>query len=137
LLGQQIDLVHFVNSDERKYEWDGKQRTVKMIARTEYFQGKFGLYNPADAWVLTRLQTRLVVQESVINFDNYDKVYEFLNTGRDVMDWVYNNDGLVVGFGRTPDRQQINIDLWQIKVAGVKPTSLKGSRDRAIHLYSR
>ena len=41
---------------------------------------------------------------------------------------VYTPDGLVVGFARTLERYQINIERYQILIRGRKPSGLKGAR---------
>jgi hypothetical protein len=50
------------------------------------------------------------------------------------MDWVYTSDGLLVGFSRSPEREQINVDIRQLTIHGRKPMALRGARDRAIRL---
>lgn len=105
-----------------------------MIARDTPFQGKLGLYEPANAPVGERLAVRLVVQESVLRFGSYAEAYAFLYQGRNVMHWVYTNDGLVVGYGFQPDRNQVNIDLFQILVDEVKPNGLTGAKDDAVRV---
>lgn len=120
--------LSYVSPVKRKYEWDGKSRIVKMIVRDEPFQGKLGLYEPADSWVFLSTKTRLVVQEAVRHFDNEEQIKAALIEGSAVMDWVYTNDGLVIGFGRSPARRQINIDLFQFLLRGQKPSTLAGAR---------
>src|SRR5262249_15743487 len=82
--------ISYVSSVKRKYEWDEKERLVKMIPRPEPFQGKLGLYNPAASWGLNPGGTRLVVQESVINFHSEAEVSAFLRQSSDYMKWVFN-----------------------------------------------
>jgi hypothetical protein len=41
-------------------------------------------------------------------------------------------DGLVVGWGKTPERNQLNVKVWQLYVAGQKPTKLEGSQEDKI-----
>lgn len=129
--------ISYVSSIKRKYEWDGRSRVVKMILREESFQGRSGLYDPADSWGLNPFEIRLVVEESTVDFDNEDQIYAFLRQSSNYMDWVYTSDGLVVGFARTPARKQINIDLWQILLRGKKPNGLKGAKQNAIRLLSQ
>jgi hypothetical protein len=50
------------------------------------------------------------------------------------MDWAYTADGLVMGYGKTSTRNQVNIDLFQILIGGAKPKDLKGARDTAIQI---
>jgi hypothetical protein len=99
-----------------------------MIPRPEPFEGRWGLYEPADTLIFFVPDTRLVVEESVIDFENYDEIYAFLYQGSAVEDWVYTPDGLVVGFGRSPERFQINVDLYQILIHGKRPIALRGAR---------
>ena len=51
------------------------------------------------------------------------------------MDWVYTNDGLVIGFGRTPVRKQINIDLFQFLLLRQKQGAIAGARPDNIRLF--
>jgi len=124
--------ISYVTSVKRKYEWDGRAKIIKMIPRKEPFSGRLGLYQPASSWGLNPFEIRLVAQEAAINFDNEDQIYAFLRQSSDYMDWVYTNNGLVVGFGRTPSRKQINIDLWQILLHGQKPNGLIGAKPEHI-----
>ena len=124
--------ISYVTSVKRKYEWDGRAKIIKMIPRKKPFDGRLGLYHPASSWGLNPFEIRLVAQEAVINFDSEDQIYAFLRQSSDYMDWVYTNNGLVVGFGRTPSRRQINIDLWQILLRGQKPNGLIGAKPEDI-----
>lgn len=124
--------VSYVSTTKRKYEWDGRSRVIKMIPRQERFGGKLGLYEPADSWGLNPFEIRLVVEEAVRSFDDEADLQAALGEGSSVMDWVYTNDGLVVGFGRIPSRKQIDIDIFQFLVRGKKPTSLQASRPEQI-----
>lgn len=124
--------ISYVTAEKRRYEWDGRSRVITMISREEPFDKKLGLYEPADSWGFEFWQERLVVQESVISFENLDQVYAFLRQSKDYMKWVYTDDGLVIGFGRTPARKQINIDLWQLLVREQKPEGLVGARPEDI-----
>ena len=129
--------IAYVAATKRRYEWNEKSRVVTLIPREEIFDGKLGLYEPANAWALPFSKDRLVVQESIINFENLSEIEAFLVQSKDYMDWVYNDDGLVVGFGRTPARRQIDIDLWQLLLHGKKPTGLSGARPDRIQLIRK
>lgn len=56
------------------------------------------------------------------------KLYE----GSAVLDWVYTNDGLVVGFSKSPSRNQVNIYVYQYTINNKKPSSIEGSRPENI-----
>ena len=126
--------ISYVSTMRRQYEWDGRSRVVKMIARAEPFAGKLGLYEPASSWGLNPFEIRLVVEEASIDFNNEDQIYAFLKQSSSYMDWIFTSDGLVVGFDRTPSRKQINIDVWQILLRGQKPVGLVGARPEHIVL---
>ena len=104
--------ISYVSPTKRKYEWDGKIRVVKLTPRPDRFLGMLGIYDPADAWGPI-LRVRLVLEEAVRDFENEDQVYAFLKEEPD-MNWCYTNDGLTIGYARTPERQAVNIDLFQI-----------------------
>lgn len=46
--------------------------------------------------------------------------------------YVYRDDGLVVMWGKTPERNQLNVEVWQILINGKKPAKLPGSSNEAI-----
>ena len=142
--GQSVDVLNqsgrlrisFVSALKREYQWDGEARVVKMIARQEPFLGRLGLYDPADIVGFRPHETRLVAQESVLDFPNYDRAYAFINESSAEVDFVYTSDGLAIGFDRVPARHQVNIDLWQILVKGKKPAGLVGAHNDSIHLVA-
>jgi hypothetical protein len=127
--------VTYVSPTSRRYRWDKTVRTVEMIVRQERFLGALGLYDPASQ-SSDHGPVRLVTQESKLNFASYDEIYRFLHQSKDLEDWVYTKDGLTVGFGRTPERNQINVDVWQILINGQKPRDLIGARDANIRMES-
>lgn len=129
--------ICYVDPHRRRYEWDGKSQIIKMKTRRESFEGKRGLYEPAASLNLPTSEERLVLQESSISFGSYDEIYRFLWRENASMDWVYTNDGLVVGIGRDPSRNQVNFDVWQVLVNGKPPTELRGSRPSNIWRETR
>jgi hypothetical protein len=128
--------ISYESPRERRFKWDNEDRIVRMIARAEPFEGRTGLYDPAASYELVPSETRLVVQESVLNFANYEAVYKFLKESTSEEDFVYSDDGLAVGFRRAPRRFQVGIDLWQIFVQGKKPAHLVGAHSEAIRLVT-
>jgi hypothetical protein len=128
--------IVYVAPATRRFEFDGQSKTVRMTQRQEMFDGRSGIYDPADRlWPFTS-SLRIVCEDSDVNFDTVDQAYAFLYQGSEVEDWVYTPDGLVVGFGRNQARNQINVDLFQILIRGKKPSGLKWARPAAIHLLN-
>lgn len=60
-----------------------------------------------------------------------------LYQGSAVLDWVYTDDGLVVGFAKISSRRQVNIDVYQFYLNGKKPSKIKGSRPNNIKISYR
>jgi hypothetical protein len=126
--------ISYVGPLKRRYEWDNSQRTVTLRPRQERFDGKLGLYEPADAWIFLPGKTRLVLDEAVRNFDTEEQIKAALKESSAYMDWIYTPDGLVVGFARTLSRKQINIDLFQFLVHGQRPSGLIGAKPEQIRV---
>ena len=127
--------VVYVGPATRRFELDGRSRTIRMTQRPAMFDRRSGIYDPADWFWPWAPSLRIVCDESVINFDTIDELYAFL-AGQRSMDWVYTTDGLVVGFDRTPARHQVNVDVYQLLVRGKKPKALRDARPSAIRLVS-
>lgn len=129
--------ISYVSPLKREFKLDGQARTVELIARPSPFLGERGLYDPAGCLVIGMplCETpRLVVEEATHDFDSYDQAYAFLHQGSAVMDWVYTSDGLVVGLGREPGRDQVNVEVRQLTIHGQKPVGLRGARNGNIRL---
>jgi hypothetical protein len=75
---------------------------------------------------------RAVVEEGQQHFDTADAAVAWVKA-RQWMPYVYTNDGLVVGWDTTiPERKQLNVEVWQLLVAGSRPTQLGGADDAAV-----
>ncbi len=125
--------VEWLGPLKREYRWNGKKATRTLIPRKERFTGRLGAYDPASASFITLLfRTRIVADDSIRNFSNMEEIDAKLYEGSAVSDWVYTDDGLVLGFSESPDRHQVNIDVYQFLLNGKKPISIKGSRPELI-----
>lgn len=120
---------------KRSYTWEGATRSVKMWPRAERWDGSLGVYYPGPGrhWQEHHGITRGVVQEGQQQFDSLEKAVDWISK-QQWMPYVYRNDGLVVGWGKVPDREQLNVDVWQIMINGKKPTTLPGATDAAIRV---
>jgi len=136
--------ISYVDEFTRKYEWSGRSRTIKLIPREDRFryegqigEGILGLYEPATSWFFAPRE-RLVVQEAERHFKDEQEARRFLTQSSNFMDWVYTNDGLVVGFSKMEARGgQVNIDIWQLVIGGVRPKVLIGAKPDAIQIRTR
>jgi hypothetical protein len=118
---------------KRSYTWEGATRSVEMEPREERWYGSLGLYfpGPGEHWKNHKGITRGVVEEGQQHFKTTDEALKWLGE-RKWMPYVYRDDGLVVGWNKTPARRQLNVEVWQILINGKKPTKLRGSQDDKI-----
>ncbi len=118
---------------KRSYTWEGATRSVEMWPRGERWHGSLGIYfpGPGDHWQPHKGISRGVVQEGQQHFKTVAEAVEWL--GKD--HWnplVYRSDGLAVGWRKELSRKQLSVDVWQIYIAGKKPSQLPESHDEQI-----
>ena len=104
---------------ERYYTWDGETRHVIMEPRNPRWYGSMGIYypGPGEHWKSNHGITRGVLEEGQMHFDTQEQALAWLKLGYN-QDCVYTSDGLVVCFSKTPERKQLNVELWQIYIGG-------------------
>ena len=121
----------------RSYTWEGATRSVVMWPRDERWYGSLGIYYPGPDrhWEEHHGITRGVVQEGQQHFDSVEAAMAWIaKPEQQWMPYVYRNDGLMVGWCKVLDREQLNVDVWQIMVNGKKPTTLPGATDAGIRV---
>lgn len=126
--------IEYLSPLERRYRWNGHDEKRTLIPRKEIWLGRLGVYDPATAYIWEIFSPRIVANDSEIDFTTMEDVEKWLHQGSAVMDWVYTDDGLVVGFAKTSSRNQVNIEVYQIYINGEKPSQLKGSRPERINV---
>ncbi len=122
---------------KRSYTWEGATRSVEMWPRNERWYGSLGVYYPGPGrhWEEHHGITRGVVQEGQQHFDSVEAAMAWIaKPEQKWMPYVYRNDGLMVGWTKVPEREQLNVDVWQIIIKGKKPTKLPGATDAAIQI---
>jgi hypothetical protein len=104
-----------------------------MWPRPERWYGSLGLYfpGPGHHWKEHGGIARGVVEEGQQNFESKEEALRWIGE-RPWLSPVYRNDGLVVGWSKNLGRKQLNVEVWQVYVAGRKPTRLPGSQDDKI-----
>jgi hypothetical protein len=115
---------------KRSYSWEGATRFVIMLPRHERWYGSLGIYypGPGNHWKNHKGIRRAVVEEGQQHFVAVDEALKWIDS-RAWMPHVYTDDGLVVGWEKTPSRDQLNVDVWQIYINGEKPANLPGSQN--------
>ncbi len=118
----------------RSYTWEGETRSVCLIPREKRWYGSLGAYYPGPGrhWRIHNGITRGVLQEGQQHFRTVDEAMAWLREQRGYHPLVHRNDGLVVVFGKVAEREQLNVEVWQIFIGGKKPAELQGSADARI-----
>ena len=120
---------------KRTYLWGRCERSLTMEPRGERWHGSLGIYWPGSGfhWRECEGVARAVVEEGQQHFDTVAAALSWLRARGEWMPYVHTNVGLVVGWRTVvPDRKQLNVEVWQLLVAGRKPTELEGATDSAI-----
>jgi hypothetical protein len=117
---------------KRTYIWEGASRSATLWARSKRWYGSLGAYypGPGEHWRNHNGITRGVLEEGQQHFDSEQQAMEWLRTRYSPA--VYRDDSLVVSFGKVIERRQLNVDVWQILIRGVKPERLERSNNNKI-----
>ena len=118
---------------ERSYTWDGATRSVVLWPRKHPWNGSLGIYypGPGEHWANNHGITRGVLQEGQQHFKNLGEFLDWLHALKG-MQYVYQDNGLVVGWKKTVARKELTVDVWQIYIDGQKPKELPGSENDKI-----
>jgi hypothetical protein len=126
---------------KRSYTWAGATRYVEMGPRTERWYGSMGIYwpGPGNHWKDHEGISRGVLEEGQQHFQTLSEAQKWIAErksmtyfGRPYMQYVWRDDGLMVGWDKAPERKQLNVEVWQLIIDGEKPTSLPGSDNAKI-----
>lgn len=124
--------IDYIEPLKRRFQWDDYDEERTLIPRKSRWRGKLGAYDPADAYVWEVFTPRIIANDSQLHFDSMSEIDKWLYQSSGVLDWVYTDDGLVVGFNKKPSRNQVDIEVYQLYLNGEKPKKLKGSRPENI-----
>ena len=121
---------------QRCYSWEGATRCVEMRPRRKRWQGSLGIYFPGSGyhWSGHRGIARAVVEEGQQHFRTQEEALDWIHAQRRWISVVYRNDGLLVASGKNLERKQLNVEVWQLLVAGVRPRALSGADDQKINV---
>jgi hypothetical protein len=121
----------------RSYTWEGATRSVEMEPRSERWHGSLGLYFPGPGyhWEEHNGVARAVVEEGQQHFETSEEAVRWI-AAHSCLSPVYRNDGLVVAWGKSLPRKQLDVEVWQVYIGGKKPSRLPGSQDEAIRVQS-
>lgn len=105
---------------------------------------KKGIYDATGSseifdWIVTcKGISRTVVEEAQLHFISLKGAEKWIAIRRKFQghQTVWSNDGLFVQWSVSPSRSQIDVDVYQICVAGKRPLQLAVSQDDAINVTS-
>ena len=120
---------------QRTFIFENNRIDVKMRPRKERWYGSLGGYSPEGSHGI-----HLVAEEGQQHFCSEKEALEWLIWKKN-MQYVYTNDGIVVGWYTVADpnssRIAVNVELWQFYIDGQKPMSLNGFKNNNIELFLR
>jgi len=121
----------------RSYTWDGATRSAELWPRWDRWYGSLGAYypGPGEHWQDNHGITRGVLEEGQQHFATTQEAMAWIQSN--LSGTVYRDDGLLVNWGRTLGRKQLNVSVWQLYIAGEKPTKLSGSQNDKIVVLTR
>lgn len=121
---------------KRYYTWEGATRSVVMSPRIKRWYGSMGISypGPGSHWLPRHNGiSRGVLEEGQQHFKSMDDAMAWIEKCKQWVPLVYRNDGLLVAYGKTLTREQLDVGVWQIMINGQKPVKLEGSKNDAIH----
>ncbi len=128
----------------RSYQWKSCSLNANMKARPARWFGSFGIYDPASSlgilshllpwWYKCDGVSRTVAQEGQIHFLDRDSAEKWIARYSKGEETVWSNNGLLVKWGINREREQINVDVWQVCISGRWPTELAGAQNESLVL---
>jgi len=120
---------------QRKYLWSNVSRIISLNARDIKWYGALGIYSSgtsSSSFLKAGDVTRIVAQESMLNFDSLS---DFLKWEKESwVELVYNDEGYAGGWSISPNREQLNVDIWRIFINGKAPRHLPGAKNSEIRV---
>jgi hypothetical protein len=114
--------IIYVSEFVRRYEMNGNFYNVELVQRAKAFDHRNGIYNPGETWgpinIGDGVPSRFVVDESELRFSTMAECSRFFKEGAAYEKWVSNDQGLVLGFDLSPERDQVNVSLYRCFIAG-------------------
>ncbi len=120
---------------DRIYSWAGCEGSVGLYARADRWYGSLGIYYPGSGitwWIPCKGINRAVVEEGQQHFRSVSDALEWVRALPRSFHTAYRGDGLVIQWLQSPGRSQLNVDVWQVCIAGDRPKDLPGADDSRV-----
>lgn len=120
----------------RFFTWESATRSVVMQPREKRWYGSLGMYypGPGSHWFRHNGISRGVLEEGQQHFESQEEALRWLHQRATLLPLVFSDDGLVVGWSKNLDREQLNVEVWQLCVSNQKPSNLPGSSNDRISI---
>lgn len=123
---QGVMRISYVSPYMRTYSWDGNIKTFRHQPRRSRWYGSLGMYRPTGDGTL-----HAVLEEGQQHFASEREAYEWLGEKKKFGNYVWDRDGLVVGWKqqRRPEDGfvALHVDVWQLYVNGKRADTSKGA----------
>jgi hypothetical protein len=121
-------VIKYISARKRFFSFsEGTEGVIKMKVRKKRFRGKLGLYEPASRWFFEAWKgKRVVATEAQMHFDSLEDALKYMHQGSAIQKWVHNEEGYVVGYFESPQRNQISIDLYRYYINGKPALKMPG-----------
>ena len=124
--------IDYIDKYTRRYAWDGNVKIFRHQPRMKRWLGSLGMYRPQGDGSM-----HAVLEEGQMRFTSLGDAYTWLKKSERFMDFVWTEDGLVVGWKKqaSPDDDHLalSVQVWQLFVRGKKP-ALKGAEAAKIKI---
>jgi hypothetical protein len=132
--------IYAEDSFVRTYSWGSCIRPQTLFPRKDRWNGSLGAYfpGPNPSWKLCDGIDGSLLEEGQMHFNTVDEALLWINSGKQFRKGssVYNNDGLLVSFGKNinPSGKSgtLNVSVCQIYINGSKPNGFNGSDESKI-----
>lgn len=107
---------------ERTYEWGKCSLSTTLTVRASRWYGSLGAYDPSASFGFSLNEcegiSRSVVQEGQIHFGDEEFAMEWIHRRPAFYATAWAENGLLVSWSLTPERTQLNVDIWLMCLKG-------------------
>ncbi len=108
----------------RRFAFKDLEWTETMTVRDSRWYGALGIYSAGlSMFARSGDVRRMVYSEAMRDFASEQELVEFLNGhwNKNVIQYVWSEEGLVGGLVQSPERYQLSVNLWRVTVQGRVP----------------
>jgi hypothetical protein len=127
--------IQYLDKFTRRYICDGYVKEFTHQPRAKRWQGSLGIYRPYGDGSM-----HAVLEEGQQHFESIADAHVWLAKREKFMDYVWNSDGLVVGWKQQSRPEDgylaLSVEVWQIFIRGAKAALRNGASNKALQVSS-